>query len=161
LLFFVLFCLFDFILLFLLLPPGTLAAKLVTLTKDSNRTKEPCGSCRGPKESLDKLTEFHPFRTVLEMKTLFEEAKTKTSKAESLKTCNTASLKFVEVWLVFCCFFFLFFCFFLFFFVLFSPPALSHSQLLLYLSPARINSGNTVTPTSPGCPTCFTTTTLG
>jgi len=72
----------------------------VTLTKDSNRTKEPCGSCRGPKESLDKLTEFYPFRTVLEMKGLYTEAKGKTSKKEVLKICDAASLKFVEVWLV-------------------------------------------------------------
>ena len=73
----------------------------MTLTKDGNRTKEPCGTCRGPKESLQTLTEFYPFRTVLEMKALFDTASKETAKTESVKICNTASLKFVEVCIVF------------------------------------------------------------
>jgi len=79
---------------------------------DGNKTPFPCGCCLCPKELLDQLASFFPFRTTKAMRQIIQDAK-RMSKSKGLKHCKKFSLKFAEV------LFFVLFCFVLFCFVLF------------------------------------------
>jgi len=67
------------------------------LTKSGNQTTAPCGCCLCPNDQLDQLARFFRFRTVAEMRQIYEDAKRQKTKAARERICDAVSLKFQEV----------------------------------------------------------------
>jgi len=71
------------------------SAKLTTLTLDTNKTAFPCGFCMCPKEFLNELAIFYPWRTKKDMIAVYERA-TQMKRGKE-KHCKQYSLKFQKV----------------------------------------------------------------